>query len=314
MESTGGTIWDRRKASARGRGRGTRGRVGRGRGVTNVEPREGVVQPQGCSKVLKLFLKPAETEGDKSWKWFRRVPVDTVELCSDGFRGGLGWHREKGTIRSRRMEKNGGKRSDRAVCCMSTGIYELLQQRFEHESLKEPCAFGENMLLQGLKPSELCIGDVFEFRRDGNRVATVDIPFPRRPCYKVDKMHGKVTGPHGVRQYSAETGTAGWFFRVLETGTLRVGDDLVLVQRKYPEFTLASVSSMMWSGTKAGYKIKEFGGSEEMLQALIQCPELGIFQWKESLWAYVEFKKNGGKKPKPRKRAPRQKKFWESWI
>eukprot|EP00493_Phyllostaurus_siculus_P014087 UN14301 len=80
----------------------------------------------------------------------------------------------------------------------------------------------------------------------------------------------------------------GWFFRVLQEGEICVGDEVVLVERKYSQFQLAQVASAMYANTDARYKVNEFGGSEEMLQGLINCPEFSMFQWKEVLIKFFQ--------------------------
>jgi len=252
------------------------------------------------AKVLGLFVKPSEDYG-----MYQRQSVKSVTLTYDGFEGSVEWHRQKKTIRTNLMSKNGRKNRDRALNCMSTSMYDVMKQTFWFDSLNNQCAFGENILVDKFLPADLCIGDIFEFQREGKMVAQVQITCARRPCWKVDKMHGQIKGARGVRQYCAEHATAGWFFTVLQPGLLAVGDHLVLVDRKWPNLNLAKVSAAMWKHSDASYKMKHFDGSEAMLQELVRCPAFCMFQWKEVLQRYIRDRnkphKQGSSRPAERK-------------
>jgi len=107
---------------------------------------------------------------------------------------------------------------------------------------------------------------------------------------------------------------------------IHVGDELVLVERKYPKFRVGQVASWMYANTDARYKVTEFGGSEEMLQALIKCSEFSMFQWKEVLIQFVQQRDNpkaiSSKNSKTtrsnlpiRRRKPKaKKKYWEHFV
>jgi len=272
------------------------------------------------SKVLNLWYKPSSKV-----RKFERVELESANVGSDGIEDSYEWPFDTQCRRPESLVKHA---SDRALNCMSTEIYNMLQTHFDLESLYQPCAFGENMLLEGLLPNDLCIGDVFEFRRGGRCVCTVQVSSSRRACFKVNSKHGKkrkdLQGKNSVRHFCTQHACAGWFFRVLKAGEIRVGDELVLVERKYPKFQLAQVASAMYANTDARYKVNEFGSSEEMLQGLISCPEFSMFQWKEVLIKFVQERSNPkaiatknyrNRRNDSRKRRPKaKKKYWESFI
>jgi len=272
------------------------------------------------SKVLHLWYKP-HSDGRR----FERVELESAHVGSEGIEDSYEWPFDTTCRRPESLVKHA---NDRALNCMSTGIYNMLQSHFALESLHEPCAFGENMLLEGLLPNDLCIGDIFEFRREGKCICIVQVSSSRRACFKVNSKHGKkrkdLQGRNSVRHFCTQHACAGWFFRVLKPGEIRVGDELVLVQRKYPKFQLAQVASAMYADTDARYKVNEFGGSEEMLQGLISCSEFSMFQWKEVLIKFVQERRNPkavaskhsrNRRSDLRKRRPKaKKKYWESFI
>lgn len=81
---------------------------------------------------------------------------------------------------------------------------------------------GENISTAGMEEADVCIGDVFALGK-----ARLQLNQPRSPCWKIDAKHGR----EGIAQYVAEQGIAGWYFRVLEPGATRTGDELTLLQR-----------------------------------------------------------------------------------
>lgn len=82
-------------------------------------------------------------------------------------------------------------------------------------------SIGENISASGFDESSVCIGDVF---RLGS--ATLQVSQPRSPCWKIDHRYGC----DGVARTIAETGLTGWYYRVLEEGTVSSGDQLELIE------------------------------------------------------------------------------------
>lgn len=97
-------------------------------------------------------------------------------------------------------------------------------------SLSHPGAFGENFSTLGMTEHTVCIGDVY-------RAGTVllQVSQPRQPCWKLNRRFGAGDMARRV-QDSLRTG---WYYRVLEEGELAAGDELLLVQRPRPAWTLA---------------------------------------------------------------------------
>jgi MOSC domain-containing protein YiiM len=100
-------------------------------------------------------------------------------------------------------------------------------------------AFGENISTIGLDENSVFLGDRF---RLGS--ALVEVTQARQPCWKLD--HRFET--KGVMAGVVKTRRSGWYYRVLEPGTVRAGDDLELVDRPYPEWPLASLFGLLIGG------------------------------------------------------------------
>lgn len=91
-------------------------------------------------------------------------------------------------------------------------------------------AFGENFTTCGLLEDEVCIGDVFKVGE-----AVVQISQPRQPCWKIERRWGAKDFSLRIKQ----TGKTGWYFRVLQEGYVGTGNTLVLIERPFPQWTVA---------------------------------------------------------------------------
>lgn len=132
---------------------------------------------------------------------------------------------------------------------------------------------------------------------------------PRRPCSRVDATFGKTFSANGVRAHAARHGLAGAFCRVLEPGTLRARDLLVVVERPHPEYTLEKVSRKLYGMDGAavpGYKIPGprrtdstpcnsrkrvrdvWAGTAAELKALASLPELADLEWRNEFKVLCE--------------------------
>lgn len=97
----------------------------------------------------------------------------------------------------------------------------------------EPAAFGENLSTRGLTEDNVCIGDIF---RLGS--ALVQVSQGRQPCWKLN-LH---TGQPLMALRFQQTLRTGWYYRVLETGGVCLGDALRLIDRPQPGWTVAAVT------------------------------------------------------------------------
>jgi len=114
--------------------------------------------------------------------------------------------------------------------------YALLQQALPHlaEQFK-PGSIGENISTHGLLDTEVHIGDTF---RLGS--AIVQVSQPRRPCWKVNHKYGNA---HIASLIMSEA-ISGWYYRVLETGQLQVGDPIEFLDRLDNSVAVASIWQM----------------------------------------------------------------------
>lgn len=116
-------------------------------------------------------------------------------------------------------------------------------------------AFGENLTVEGMAEDDVCIGDVADVG-----TARLEVAQPRGPCWKIARRWK-------IRDLSARvqrTLRTGWYARVLREGVLQAGDEVVLVERPYPQWPVVLASELLRPGN----------GREAEAAALAECPAL----------------------------------------
>jgi MOSC domain-containing protein YiiM len=126
-----------------------------------------------------------------------------------------------------------------------------------------PGSFGENFTTQGATESDVCIGDIFQV---GGLV--VQISQPRQPCWKLARLWRIADLAARVER----TGRTGWYFRVLQTGAVKAGDDFLLTGRPFPQWSVAEANEIM-------YRRRDDIASA---RALATCPALSE-SWRTAL-------------------------------
>jgi MOSC domain-containing protein YiiM len=95
--------------------------------------------------------------------------------------------------------------------------------------------FGENFTTQGLLEEDIHIGDIF---RVGS--ALVRVAEPRMPCYKLGIRFGR---SDMVKRFLA-AGRTGFYFAVVEEGTVQAGDKIVFVERSTHGISVADITRL----------------------------------------------------------------------
>ncbi len=111
--------------------------------------------------------------------------------------------------------------------------YEFWKLEFPELSARfKPGGFGENISTTGLTEHDFCIGDIIKL---GN--STVQISQGRQPCWKLNAH----TGNDKMAYRFQKTGRTGWYYRVLEPGTVELGDQIILMERPNEIWTLSKL-------------------------------------------------------------------------
>jgi MOSC domain-containing protein YiiM len=122
-------------------------------------------------------------------------------------------------------------------------------------------AFGENFTVTGAKEDDVCIGDIHQI---GD--AILQVTQPRSPCWKLARKGGMSDLPKRLVQ----SGRSGWYYRVLQEGTVESGMDIKLLERPRPEWTIRRICNVT-------YGIERKPGELAALERL----ELLAPQWRE---------------------------------
>ncbi len=109
----------------------------------------------------------------------------------------------------------------------------------DHPLLQSAGAFGENISTRGLTEDQVCLGDRFRLG-----TALVEISQGRQPCWKQAHRMEWTTLPAMM----VKTRRSGWYCRVIEEGDAAAGDDLVLVDRPSPDWSVSRVFGLIVGG------------------------------------------------------------------
>jgi len=104
-----------------------------------------------------------------------------------------------------------------------------------------PAAMGENLTVEGLTETTVCIGDVYQIGQ-----ATVEVCQPRVPCYKTAIRHGV---PDMAARVAA-AGYTGFYVRVLAEGLVAAGDTISLVNRPDGAPSVAACTHLLFHDRK----------------------------------------------------------------
>jgi len=169
-------------------------------------------------------LRPLEPEGQMSGI-FKQLVCGPVRLGE----GGL-----EGDRQGDRVHHGGPQK---ALHHFPADHYAVFRRRWpELAALLNPGVLGENVSTTGLDEHRVCIGDIF---RIGS--ARVQVSQPRQPCWKISHR----LGVDEASRFVAQQGLTGWYYRVLDAGTLQQGDSMELLERPSPELSLARYWSVI---------------------------------------------------------------------
>ncbi|TVY62893.1 Carnitine monooxygenase reductase subunit, partial [Lachnellula suecica] len=129
---------------------------------------------------------------------------------------------------------------DKAVHQYHPGHYAAWRAEFPHAENIEafgPGGFGENLVSGGgMNERNVCIGDVIQVGE-----VTLQVSLPRQPCFKLNHRFG-------LEAFAPQTwrlSRTGWYYRVLREGYMGVGDEMVLVERPHPRWTIERVQEYL---------------------------------------------------------------------
>ncbi|MEP5938710.1 MAG: MOSC domain-containing protein [Erythrobacter sp.] len=126
-----------------------------------------------------------------------------------------------------------------------------------HELLGTPGAFGTNLVVNSIDEEQVHIGDRFQLGG-----ALIEISQSRQPCWKIEHRFDR----KGMVATIIKTGRSGWYFRVLEEGSVQAGDQLERIAIGHREWSVRRAFTTLF-GPKA---------SQEDLAALAALERLSV--------------------------------------
>lgn len=137
-------------------------------------------------------------------------------------------------------------------------------------------AMGENLAVSGMDEGSVCIGDTYQFGE-----AVIQVSQPRQPCWKPARRFQILDFALQIQQ----TGKTGWYFRVLKEGYVAGEKELTLLERPYPQWTIATCNEVMHEKT----------ADLERARQLHSCAFLAK-NWKETLAKRLAGEKSSSEK------------------
>jgi len=149
-----------------------------------------------------------------------KTPVEgPVEITFDGLPGD----------QQADLKHHGGP--DKALHQYAEQDYLALAEQFPALAAKlQPGTIGETLSTPDLHGDNVCIGDIWQLGS-----ARIQVSEPRQPCWKINSRYDE---PALVKFLDSQA-LIGWYFRVLEEGTAQAGDDMVLLERPEPQWSIS---------------------------------------------------------------------------
>ncbi|WP_083652506.1 MOSC domain-containing protein [Bacillus sp. MRMR6] len=124
---------------------------------------------------------------------------------------------------------------DRAVCLYPFEHYSYWEEIFQKKLILP--AFGENITATGMVEEQVCIGDIYKI---GDTL--VQVTQGRVPCATISKYNQE----HQFLKKVVETTLTGYFFRVLEEGTIMLDSDITLVEKHPKEISVSFATQILF--------------------------------------------------------------------
>src|SRR5438094_10085391 len=172
-----------------------------------------------------------------------------------GLPNDIAWHGEtvhtavwkravSGRRMARRLNLDGDEQGDlighggehRAVFVYQIDCYRYWQRELDRDDFSFG-QFGENFTVEGLPDDEVCIGDRY---RIGS--ALFEVTQPRVTCYRIGIRRNEPR----MAALLVSHGRPGFYFRVLEEGEVRAGDDVTRIATGPEAMTVAEINALLY--------------------------------------------------------------------
>src|SRR5699024_5071041 len=146
------------------------------------------------------------------------------------------WLGENGLVDDEVADTKNHGGPEKAIFTYSIAHYDFWKKDLELDSIGIG-AMGENLAVHFMDEKSVCIGDTYQF---GDEL--IQVSQPRRPCWKPARRFRVMDFALRIQH----TGRTGWYFRVLKEGFVQAGTELTLVERPYPQWSIAKCNEVMY--------------------------------------------------------------------
>lgn len=146
------------------------------------------------------------------------------------------------------LRHHGG--ADKAIHAYSAAHYPAWREEIPAAADRfQTGGFGENLVVEGATESDICLGDRWAVGQ-----VLLEVSQGRQPCWKLNL---RFAVPDMARRVQA-TGRTGWYFRVIEPGQIKAGDQGSLQERGKPDWPLTRVADLLYRRTLDRKELAEF--------------------------------------------------------
>lgn len=175
-------------------------------------------------KVKKLGDANAKDPMDREWESgiFKQPTEEQVWLSKTGLDG------------DEQADKKHHGGPEKALFAYPIKHYKLWKEELNIDI--DMGAMGENLAVLEMDEFSVCIGDTYQL---GD--AVIQVSQPRQPCWKPARRFK-------IKDFALRiqnTGRTGWYFRVLEEGHIISRIDMELIDRPYPQWSIAACNEVM---------------------------------------------------------------------
>lgn len=183
--------------------------------------------------VHKIFIGKAKQLGDSN----ATKPMDkpwVTGIFKNECTGKV-WLGKTGFIGDEVGDKKNHGGPEKAVFTYPIKHYTYWKEELALESI-DMGGMGENFAVLEMDEFTVFIGDTFKV---GD--AVIQVSQPRQPCWRPARRFGIVDLALRIQN----TGFTGWYFRVLQEGYVQAGSDMQLMERPYPQWSIAACNEVM---------------------------------------------------------------------
>ncbi len=175
-------------------------------------------------KVKKMGQKGAKAPMEREWESGIFKEPNNEKL----------WLTKTGLVGDEVADKRAHGGPEKALFAYPEKHYEFWRQELTLHI--DAGGFGENLVLDETDEYSTCLGDIYQLGE-----AKIEVSQPRQPCWKPARRFQVMDFALRIQK----SGKTGWYFRVLEEGYIEGGSAMNLLDRPYPQWTIAKCNEVM---------------------------------------------------------------------